>query len=83
MYALLGLVTDGDDGVWQRLVSYAPEFTKHDVYTGFASAMVQRGEGFNVLLQAGVTGEGSEKVLPSWVLVCTDSVSLQCAAQAA
>ncbi|KXX76900.1 Heterokaryon incompatibility protein 6, OR allele [Madurella mycetomatis] len=67
VYAIMGLAADGDDEVWKGLVSYAPDVTKWEVYTRFAKAMVQRGEGFEVLLQAGITEGGMKEGLPSWV----------------
>jgi hypothetical protein len=67
VYAVMGLAVDGEEGAWKDLVSYAPEITPGEVYTRFARAMVQRGEGFEVLLQAGI-GEGNLKV-PTWVPV--------------
>lgn len=71
VYAIMGLAADGDDELWKELVSYAPEVTKWEIYTRFAKAMVQRGEGFEVLLQAGITEESIEGGLPSWVPVST------------
>jgi len=68
VYALLGLAEDGDDEAYGGLVSYAPEVTAEEVYTRFAGAIVKRGEGFKLLLQAGIT-ENRTSRLPSWVPV--------------
>ncbi|KAK4182146.1 heterokaryon incompatibility protein 6, OR allele, partial [Podospora australis] len=68
IYAVMGLASDGNDTAWGELVSYAPEVTPAEVYKRFARAMVQRGEGFELLLQAGMgLGEEDEGLLPSWV----------------
>jgi hypothetical protein len=67
VYAVLALVMDGEDQAFTGLVSYDPEVTPGEVYHRFARAMVKKGDGLEVLLQAGLGGDES---VPSWVPVC-------------
>ncbi|KAK5658036.1 hypothetical protein OQA88_2591 [Cercophora sp. LCS_1] len=64
VYAVLWLAMDEDDEVFKGLVSYGPEVTAGEVFLRYARAMVKKGDGFEVLVQAGLLKDDS---LPSWV----------------
>ncbi|KAI0803403.1 HET-domain-containing protein [Xylaria sp. FL0064] len=63
IYALLGLACDGAS--FTEHVSYAPWDSKEQIYSKFARLFVERNEGIDVLLQAGLREEKEE--WPSWV----------------
>ncbi len=69
IYALLGLVEDGDY-FWSS-VSYAPTDTYVQIFIRFARLFVEKGEGFDVLLEAGlgIATARTNSGLPSWVPV--------------
>ncbi|KAI0198107.1 HET-domain-containing protein [Astrocystis sublimbata] len=63
IYALLGLAVDGAE--FTPHVSYAPWDSKEEVFLRFAKLFVERSQGIEVLLQAGIRDENDE--WPSWV----------------
>ncbi|KAI1125119.1 HET-domain-containing protein [Nemania abortiva] len=63
IYALLGLVSDGESFI--QHVSYAPSDSVERIFARFAKLFMDRGEGIEVLLQAGLRDEEDE--WPSWV----------------
>ncbi|KAI0146898.1 HET-domain-containing protein [Xylariaceae sp. FL1272] len=63
IYAMLGLVSDGASFV--EHVSYAPWDSMERTFIRFAKLFVERNEGIDVLLQAGLRDESDE--WPSWV----------------
>ncbi|KAJ8107021.1 hypothetical protein ONZ43_g6866 [Nemania bipapillata] len=63
IYALLGLSCDG--ALFAEHVSYAPSESVERTFTRFAKLFVDRGEGIEVLLQAGLREE--KDTWPSWV----------------
>ncbi|KAH6658526.1 heterokaryon incompatibility protein-domain-containing protein [Truncatella angustata] len=64
IYALLGLALDG--AYFAQHVSYAPEETPAKTFTRFARLFIEKGEGHELLLQAGLE---HDQQLPSWVPV--------------
>lgn len=65
IYALLGMTSDGS--TFTQHVNYAPSETKEKTFLRFTTLFIDRGEGIEVLLQAGFR-EG-EPEWPSWVPV--------------
>ncbi|KAI3339494.1 heterokaryon incompatibility protein-domain-containing protein [Ustulina deusta] len=63
IYALLGLTSDGAS--FAQHVSYAPWDSMEQTFVKFAKLFVERNEGIEVLLQAGIRDEKDE--WPSWV----------------
>ncbi|KAJ8132716.1 hypothetical protein O1611_g911 [Lasiodiplodia mahajangana] len=63
IYALLGLVSDGE--FFTQHVSYAPTDSVGKIFARFAKLFIDRGEGIEVLLQAGLRDDEDE--WPSWV----------------
>ncbi|KAI0868329.1 HET-domain-containing protein [Hypoxylon argillaceum] len=63
IYALLGLARDG--AFFAQHVSYAPSDSVERTFARFAKLFIDRGEGIEVLLQAGFHEEEDE--WPSWV----------------
>lgn len=67
IYALLGWTADGAS--FTQYVNYAPWNSTEQTFATFARVFIDRGEGIEVLLQAGSRGE-EEDGWPSWVPVC-------------
>jgi hypothetical protein len=70
LYGVLGMVADAEDEVFRGLVNYEEGVSAGEVYARFARAMVKKGDGFGVLMQAGLQEGEAEGGLPSWVPVC-------------
>lgn len=65
IYALLGLTSDG--AFFARHVSYAPQDSAEQIFVKFAKLFIERNEGIEVLLQAGLRED--QEGWPSWVPV--------------
>ncbi|KAI0444863.1 HET-domain-containing protein [Xylaria telfairii] len=63
VYALLGWTSDGAS--FNQYVNYAPWFSVEQTFVRFAKIFLDRGEGIEVLLQAGFRDEDDK--WPSWV----------------